>query len=235
MNTEIAEIKTPNTSVFGSLETFQEVQRMIVPLVKSTMVPLAYQNKPENCMVAMEMAHRTGRSVLEIMQNMNIVQGKIAWASDYTIMAINRSGLFADSLEFVFTPDRRGCYAVATKKSNGKEIRGTLVTMIMAEKEGWLNRNGSKWKTFPEQMLMYRAATFFCRVHCPEVLAGVMTADEIVDVGNADQVQDLSTVNKLNDEVQPKTSEYTSFEDVATEAATEAEQPAAKSSNDDWE
>lgn len=30
----------------------------------------------------------------------------------------------------------------------------------MAKAEDWYNKNGSKWKTIPEQMLAYRAAAF---------------------------------------------------------------------------
>ena len=34
----------------------------------------------------------------------------------------------------------------------------------------------------PEQMLMYRAASFFARTYCPEVLMGFSTADEVEDI-----------------------------------------------------
>ena len=34
----------------------------------------------------------------------------------------------------------------------------------------------------PEQMLIYRSSTFFCRRHCPEVLMGSKSIDEIEDI-----------------------------------------------------
>jgi hypothetical protein len=34
----------------------------------------------------------------------------------------------------------------------------------------------------PELMLAYRAAAFFARVHCPEALMGMQTAEENEDV-----------------------------------------------------
>jgi hypothetical protein len=52
----------------------------------------------------------------------------------------------------------------------------------MAIDEGWVNKDGSKWKTMPDLMLRYRAAAFFARTECPEVLMGFHTADEIEDV-----------------------------------------------------
>lgn len=36
----------------------------------------------------------------------------------------------------------------------------------------------------PQLMLMYRAAAFFGRVYCPEILNGMHTADEIQDISN---------------------------------------------------
>ena len=60
-------------------------------------------------------------------------------------------------------------------------------TMQMAKDEGWLSKAGSKWKTMPEQMIKYRAAAFFARVYCPNVLMGFKTAEEIADVAPEDR------------------------------------------------
>ena len=54
--------------------------------------------------------------------------------------------------------------------------------MQMADAEGWTKKNGSKWKTMPELMLSYRAATFFGRMYCPDLLMGMQTADEVEDI-----------------------------------------------------
>lgn len=226
MNNEIT-IQTLNktsVSVFGSMDLFEQAQRMVLPLSKSTMVPEAYRNNIPNCMVAMEMSHRVGKSVMEIMQNMQIVKGNVGWKSEYVIVSVNMSGIFKEPLDFVFSEDRQSCYAVATRKSNGKELRGTLISMELAKAEGWLDKSGSKWKTIPEQMLMYRAATFFCRVFCPEVLAGVQTSDEIIDIGY-EPTTNQSTINNLNSKVSPDSvyeSEITDFEEV-TEALSNIE------------
>ena len=74
--------------------------------------------------------------------------------------------------------DTRGCYIKAVTKS-GEVLTGTEVTIAMAKAEGWLSN--SKWKNMPEQMLAYRAAAFFARVYCPEVLMGVSVEGEVED------------------------------------------------------
>lgn len=206
-------------SVFNSMDAFAQAQRMVVPLSQSTMVPETYRNNVPNCMVAMEMSHRIGKSVLEVMQNMQIVKGNTGWKSEYVISEINKSRLFKDPLEFVFSADRKSCYAIATRH-NGKELRGTTVSMELAKLEGWLDKNGSKWKTMPEQMLMYRAATFFCRVFCPEVLAGVQTADEIIDIGSLEVIPANSGMQKFNEQIIDAEQEHTEFEVIDPETVS---------------
>ena len=51
----------------------------------------------------------------------------------------------------------------------------------MAKDEGWLGKNGSKWKTMPQLMLRYRAASFFSSLNCPELTMGIYTKEEIED------------------------------------------------------
>ena len=53
--------------------------------------------------------------------------------------------------------------------------------MDMAKDEGWLGKNGSKWKTMPQLMLRYRAASFFSSLNCPELTMGLYTKEEILD------------------------------------------------------
>jgi hypothetical protein len=69
----------------------------------------------------------------------------------------------------------------------GNVVDGTKVTMQMAKDEGWIDKSGSKWKTMPEQMLMYRAGAFFARVHCPDVLYGIQMVDEVKDAMGYDE------------------------------------------------
>ena len=72
------------------------------------------------------------------------------------------------------------CYCTAKRISDKKLIKGSVVSIKMAQAEGW-TRN-SKWRNMPEQMLKYRAATFFGRQYIPDLLLGVQTSEEIVDI-----------------------------------------------------
>jgi hypothetical protein len=69
-----------------------------------------------------------------------------------------------------------------------REFFATETDIAMAKAEGWYTKNGSKWKTMPEQMLQYRAAAFWTRAYAPEIALGMHTAEEIHDTPEAQQV-----------------------------------------------
>ena len=54
----------------------------------------------------------------------------------------------------------------------------------------------------PEQMLAYRAASFFARVYCPEALMGAQTVEEVEDVSSA-----RSTAQRIKDAIKAEGTE----------------------------
>lgn len=62
----------------------------------------------------------------------------------------------------------------------------------MINAEGWASKNGSKWKTMPDQMFIYRAAAFWQRAYAPELGMGLITTEELGDVIDVRQTQDGS-------------------------------------------
>ena len=166
-------------------------------LCESALVPDTYRGSPQNCLVAIDLANRLGLSPLMVMQNRYVVKGKPSWSGSFCAAAVNGSGRFTP-LEFVFvgepgTPSY-GCYAAATRRSTGSTCVSDTITMAMAQKEGWLNKPGSKWLTMPVQMMQYRAAAFFARVHCPDILLGIPTYEEVQDVRGYEDDSGKTTV-----------------------------------------
>lgn len=73
------------------------------------------------------------------------------------------------------------CQAWAEDYS-GHKVVGPKITMNMANAEGWVNKNGSKWRTMPDVMIQYRAASFFGRMNCPDMIMGIYSADEAAEM-----------------------------------------------------
>lgn len=188
-------------SVWTDKAAFDQLARSAGMLAKTNLVPQAYQNKPEDCFLALEIASRMNVSPMVVMQNMYVVKGKPSWAGQACIMLINNCGKFKD-VRHVYTgtkgTDSRGCYVEAVRISNGETVQGTEVTMQMAKNEGWLSN--PKWKNMPELMLAYRAGAFFARVHCPEAMMGVQTAEEVYDAAESQK----TTAATLNEQLQKR-------------------------------
>jgi hypothetical protein len=171
---------------FASIQGFEDAQRMAGLLASSDLVPEQYRGKPNlgNAVIALEMANRIGASVLAVMQNLYIVHGRPAWSSQFLISCINASGRFSP-LRYAMAgtegQDDRQCVAWA-QDVTGERLEGPAVSVAMAKAEGWYAKNGSKWKTMPELMLRYRAATLFARLYAPELTMGIHTQEEVGDI-----------------------------------------------------
>ena len=188
-----------DASIFSTIASFEDGQRIAKGLCSSDLVPQAYKNNIPNTMIALEMATRIGVSPFMVMQNLDIIQGKPSWRSSFIIAALNSCGRFKP-LKFEFVgndvkSDEYGCRAY-TEDFDGNRITGPLVTWLMVKSEGWLSKTGSKWKTMPELMFQYRAASFFGRLYAPDILNGMQSVEEVKDVmGTIDT--DFEDVTKL--------------------------------------
>lgn len=227
---------------FGSLQSFELLQRTARVLSSSTLVPAAYRqfiektnrygdvtetrenpNALANAVVALNMAQRMGADPLMVMQNLYIVEGRPSWSSQWIIAAINGCGRFSplrfeitdlgektvECLTFVWEDGANGkrnrverkvpykirdkkCVAWAVEKETGARIESPSVTIEMAVKEGWYGKNGSKWQTMDEVMLRYRTASFFGKLYAPELLMGLVTVEESIDMVTLEPQEDGS-------------------------------------------
>lgn len=164
------------------IQEFSDNWRMATQLAKSTIIPQAFIGKPENVVIALGLAQQMGLSPFIVMQNLNIIKGKISWSGSFCKTLIEMTGRFKN-LELNYFgekgKDNYGCYLSATRISDGKEIKGPEVTMLTAKEEGWTTNK--KWITLTDLMLGYRCQSFFARLHCPEALGGIYTSEEIND------------------------------------------------------
>lgn len=169
-------------------------------------------NALPNCVIAINMANRMQADPLMVMQNLYIVEGRPSWSSVWIIAAINGCKRFSPlrfdiedlgdkEVEYSVTEwiDKQKtvkkmrqtvanlkCTAWAIEKETGEKITSPAVTIEMAVKEGWYQKNGSKWQTMPEMMLRYRTASFFGKLYAPELLMGLPSAEEVHDIREVD-------------------------------------------------
>lgn len=177
-------ISTQQQEVKPSFETsggYQLLERMANVFCASHIVPTTYRANKANCMIACNMASRMGVDPVTVMQNLYVIQGKPSWSSQFLIGMWNTCGRFTP-IRYEWSPDRKSCRATSMEIKTGDVLIGTTITMNMAKAEGWIDKPGSKWKTMPEQMLMYRAAAFMIRAYAAEIALGLLTVEEGEDI-----------------------------------------------------
>lgn len=208
--------------IFGTSDNFIMAMQMAKALSESTIVPQTYQKNPSNCLIAIEQAQRMNISPLMVMQNLYPIQGKPSWSSKFLIASINASRKFDMELQYDETKDKDGkpYSCVVWTMKNGRRIEGMEVNMQMAKDEGWLGKNGSKWKTMPQLMLRYRAASFFSSLNCPELTMGIYTKEEIED----NDFKDFNEypMEDLQEQVQKDIAENANSQEFEPAEATES-------------
>jgi hypothetical protein len=172
---------------FFDLQGFELLQRVAKAFAASTLVPAQYQGNLANCMIALNIARRLKADELMVMQNLYIVHGNPGWSSKFLIACVNTCGRFS-ALRYEWRgtagADDFGCRAWAIEKETNERLNGVWIDWKMVKAEGWNSKSGSKWKTMPDQMFVYRAAAFWQRAYAPEISMGLNTAEELADVVN---------------------------------------------------
>lgn len=92
------------------------------------------------------------------------------------------------------------CVAYTTKKGSKELLESSPVSVRLAIQEGWYTKNGSKWQTMTQQMLMYRAASWWTSVYAPDLSMGMRTIEEQQDIIDAEyqEIKDSPEEEKKN-------------------------------------
>jgi len=185
---EVAEVSNQKNYLdYMDSNTLNKAYKNAKALSNSELLPERFQGRPDNILIAMDIASRGGFSLMQVMQNLYIVKGTPSWSGQFCLAAIKACGKYSNvKYNWVSAEDMNsenfGCYLTAIEIDSGEMVKGTTVNWKMVKAYGWDAKGGSQWKSNPEQMFKYRAAAYFARTECPEVLMGLQTADEVKDV-----------------------------------------------------
>jgi hypothetical protein len=200
-----AEVLKNQSNIYFNVALFEQVYRVAQMFANSTMVPDHFRGNAGNCMIALNYAHRLGADEFMTFQSLYVVHGRPGVEAKLVQSAINSSGKYKDPLEYQWLdpndnevprtavlkaqiPSEYGCQAFAVDSKTGKRITGPKITWAIVKNEGWYDRKGTdgtvqsnKWRTMPEMMFYYRAASWFANKNCPEVKLGMATVEELHD------------------------------------------------------
>lgn len=181
---------------------FEVMQRAAKLFSASDMLPVHYRGSLPNCFVALQLAQNLNVDPFMLMQNTYIVHGKPAMEGKLVIALVNARGPYKENLQFSVSGKGETLSCVCTGIRASGEMDTCTVDVAMAKKLGWYQKN-EKWSVMTEQMLKYRSATWLARTHCPEVLMGLQTIEEVVDVSGPVQpsVMPRASLDDLNESI----------------------------------
>jgi len=158
--------------------TINEMELFAEKLSKSILVPKDYQGKPANCFVAIQWGLECGLAPLQALQSIAVINGKPSMYGD-ALLAMVR----ADSRCLGVHEEQKDGLAVCIikrKHSDGsiEEVKRTF-SMKQAQQAGLSNR--PTWKAYPQRMLQHRARGNAIRDAFPDVIHGLISAEEAQD------------------------------------------------------
>ena len=199
MSNELSVMNSDAASVcFASPQAMKDMSEVAAVISKSPIVPANFKDDVGGVLIALDMAQRLNLNPLAVMQNIYMVGNKPAWTGTFYAALITTSGLFRsynyeeeETGEEVKSIGRKNlrCRVVAVGV-DGNKVCGPWVDYVMAEKDGWSRRNGSKWQTMPELMIRYRAASFFVRTCCPNAAMGLREGSEQAEINEIEEEEE---------------------------------------------
>ena len=157
----------------------------------SCTVPKHLQGNVGDCFAIIGQSLRWGMDPYAVAQKTHIVNGALGYEAQLVIAVINNRAPIVDRIKFEYFGDWSKVKAKDDKSTDvGVICRATFkgddepteLSLTMAQ-VGTV-RNSPLWTADPRQQLAYLAAKRFSRLHCPDVILGVYTPDELADRGN---------------------------------------------------
>lgn len=161
-------------------KTMTEAIQFSEMLSKSAMVPRQYQGKPEDVLVAVQWGYEIGLAPLQALQNISVINGKPSVYGDAAMALVQASPVCDGVEEHIENEGTANPVAVCIAKRKGRNPVIARFSVEDAKRAGLWGKQGP-WQAYPKRMLQMRARGFALRDAFPDVLKGLITAEEAHD------------------------------------------------------
>lgn len=181
-------------------QTITEAIQFSEMLSKSQMVPRNYQNKPEDIMVAVQWGMEIGLAPLQALQNISVINGRPSVYGDAAMALVQASPVCEGVEETIEGEGTSNPVAVCIASRKGRKPVTARFSVEDAKRAGLWGKSGP-WSAYPKRMLQMRARGFALRDAFPDVLKGLITAEEAQDFPDDAKpvpVRDITPENPLD-------------------------------------
>lgn len=154
-----------------------------------TTVPKHLQGNVADCLAVCFQSSQWGLNPIVVAQKTHLVNGTLGYEAQLVHAVILSSNLFDERPDFEYVGDWskiRGKRQWNPQDEEGLGVK--VVGHIDGKRKEWTTymtecviRNSPNWKSKPMLQCSYQSIKEFCREHCPDVLLGVYTTDELYD------------------------------------------------------
>ena len=160
-----------------------EAMEFAKQISNSSMVPKEYQGNPTNTLIAMQWGYEIGLAPMQALQNIAVINGKPSIYGD-ALLALVRKDPRCLGIEEKIEGENENMNAICLLKrklSDGsvEEIKREF-SVKMAQRARLWGKQGP-WTQYPERMLQHRARGNCLRDAFPDVIKGIITAEEAQD------------------------------------------------------
>lgn len=195
MSTEISTQRATGLA----LQTFDDAMRFGKMVAESEFAPKDFRGKPASCVLAIQAGAEIGLSPMQALQSIAVVNGRPSVFGDAALAVCKASPV----CEFVFeevTGDGDGMVATCQAKRRGYEKATTVTFSVADAKKAGLWGKAGPWTQYPRRMLQMRARGFALRDAFPDVLRGLVTAEEAQDYQSPEPAREPVVVRPKFDE-----------------------------------
>jgi hypothetical protein len=160
--------------------TLTEAMTFSDMLANSSMVPRAYQGKPQDILVCVQWGMEMGLAPMQALQNIAVINGKPSVYGDAAMALVQASPVCEDVEEFFEGEGTPNPVAVCIAKRKGRKPVTAKFSVEDAKRAGLWGKQGP-WTAYPKRMMQMRARGFALRDAFPDVLKGMITAEEAQD------------------------------------------------------
>jgi hypothetical protein len=194
------QLTTTNRQGFAPA-TLDEAMRFSDMLANSSMVPKAYQGKPQDILVCVQWGYEMGLAPMQALQNIAVINGKPSVYGDAAMALVQASPVCEDVEEYFENEGTQNPIAVCVAKRKGRKPVTAKFSVEDAKRAGLWGKQGP-WQAYPKRMMQMRARGFALRDAFPDVLKGLITAEEAQDYP-AEGLSPNSAVNKRQPPANP--------------------------------
>jgi hypothetical protein len=163
-----------------ALASFDDAFRFATMVAKSEFAPKDFRGKPESCLLAIQHGAEIGLSPMQSLQNIACINGRPAIWGD-AALALCLASQVCDGIHETIEGDGDNMTAVCKTSRKGKDANVVAQFSVADAKKAGLWGKSGPWTQYPKRMLQLRARGFALRDAFPDVLRGLVTAEEAQD------------------------------------------------------